>query len=95
MWPILPETLSLCFARLLHALPWAESCPFLLAEGRVLSDRKGKYWWKDESGALPLSNDQLSPLVLGCELRSAFVVWNGEQAELFSAQTEQWGAIAC
>lgn len=85
------------YADHLNALPWTEHCPCLLKQGRILLDPKHHYWWQnaDTQEAIPLINSHLNPLLLGTDLDSAFVVWNGEHAELFSTQTSTWGALAC
>jgi hypothetical protein len=69
----------------------------LLGQGRILLDVQQGYWWQDAENKqqLPLTNQKLNPLLLGCDLHSAFVLWDGEQAELFSVQAERWGRLAC
>jgi hypothetical protein len=81
----------------LTRLPWAEVTPCLLGQGRILLDVQQGYWWQDAENKqqLPLTNQKLNPLLLGCDLHSAFVLWDGEQAELFSVQAERWGRLAC
>jgi hypothetical protein len=81
----------------LTKLPWAEVTPCLLGRGRILLDTQQGYWWRnaEQKQQLPLTNQQLNPLLLGCDLDSAFVLWDGEQAELFSVQVERWGRLAC
>lgn len=81
----------------LTQLPWAEATPCQLGSGRILLDAQQGYWWQsdDHKQRLPLSNQQLNPLLLGCDLNSAFVLWDGEQAELFTVYAERWGRLAC
>lgn len=81
----------------LTQLPWAEVTPCLLGSGRVLLDGQQGYWWEsnEHKQRLSLSNQQLNPLLLGCDLNSAFVLWDGEQAELFTVDAERWGRLAC
>ena len=81
----------------LSVLPWSEHYPHLLGAGRILRDSKGQHWWQDSFAeqSLPLSNTELPQLLSGCDLRSAFILWDGDRAELFSANTEQWGTITC
>ena len=86
------------YLEMLKWLPWAEFCPNLLGEGKIKSDDRGKYWWqstKNTANVLPLLNTQLPPLLLGSDLHTAFTVWDGEYAEIFSVRTHQWGTISC
>ncbi len=96
-WPKPSTDLWAGYQQQLSQLPWSEHYPYLLNTGRILRDSKGHYWWQDNLAQqhLPLSNANLPQLLLGCELRSAFILWDGDRAELFSAHTEQWGTIAC
>lgn len=81
----------------LSQLPWAEATPNLLGNGRILLDDQQGYWWQshDNNQQLPLSNQSLNPVLLGGDLHSAFALWDGDQAELFSACSERWGQLEC
>jgi uncharacterized Zn finger protein len=81
----------------LSKLPWAEVTPCLLGPGRIMRDSQQGYWWQksQQQQQFPLTNQALNPLLLGCELHSAVVLWDGEQAELLSVLTEHWGRLAC
>jgi hypothetical protein len=81
----------------LRKLPWAEVTPCLLGPGRIMLDNQQGYWWQERQQLqqFPLTNQALNPLLLGCELHSAVVLWDGEQAELLSVLTEHWGSLAC
>ncbi len=81
----------------LKALPWLEQCPCLLGPGRILLDSQQRGWWKNakKSQTLPLGKTKLHPLLLGCDLQSAFIIWNGEYADVLSVQTAKWGTLSC
>jgi hypothetical protein len=81
----------------LGKLPWAEVTPCLLGPGRLLLDAQKGYWWQDsqQQYQFPLTNQDLNPLLLGAALQSAVVLWDGEQADLFSLVAERWGRMAC
>lgn len=96
-WPLSQQDLYLGYQQHLASVPWAEWYPHLLPAGRILRDKKNHYWWQSQDGeqAVPLSNPQVPPLLLGCELQACFIVWDGHWAELFSAHSQQWGTLAC
>jgi hypothetical protein len=96
-WPISQESHASQHIARLKALPWQEESPVILGSGRILHDRGGAAWWCSNQGrqTLQLSNRELNPLLSGCELASAFMVWNGEQGEILRAQTARWGAVSC
>lgn len=96
-WPQLPTSFWQGYQQYLTRIPWTEHYPYLLRNGRLLEDNKGRFWWQDAQAQhhLLLSNRQLPPLLLGCQLQSAFIVWDGNRGELVSAQTDLWGNIAC
>jgi hypothetical protein len=82
----------------LTKLPWAEVTPCQLGQGRILRDaQQGGYWWQngEDKQQWPLTNQQLNPLLLGTDLHSGFVLWDGEQAELFSVHARRWGRLTC
>lgn len=91
----------------LAKLPWAENMPQLLPAGRIAQDKSGRYWWQSTSKQnsnqdqnaqalnLPLYNQDIPPLVLGCELEHAFILWDGNYAELLSVVATDWGVMAC
>ena len=84
----------------LAKLPWQEQCPCLLGAGRVVyrkTRHQNDYWWQsaDQTQQLPLSNGKVPDLLLGSALNTAFVLYNGQFAELLSAQTTKWGVLAC
>jgi hypothetical protein len=62
-----------------------------------MRDSQQGYWWQksQQQQQFPLTNQALNPLLLGCDLHSAVVLWDGEQAELLSVLTEHWGRLAC
>ncbi|WP_028580992.1 SWIM zinc finger family protein [Desulfogranum japonicum] len=94
-WPheeVAPDT---GFARKLCTIPWLESHPFIVSEGRIAADKKGRFYWRDSYGAWPLMNEHVSPLLQGCEIRRACIVWDGNNAELLGVQAKPWGSIAC
>ncbi len=95
-WQPAEESLSTNFQRYMQALPWGDHMPFLLGAGRILRDSAQRYWWrgKDETTLL-LKNHDIPKLLLGSELTWAFIVWNGLQAEIYSAHSEHWGVMAC
>ena len=78
-------------------LPWSESCPHLLPEGRILTDIQGRYWWQNhrKQQLLPLSNNPMPNLLLGSFLQRSFILWNGETACFLSGFTSKWGPIGC
>jgi len=80
----------------MQALPWSEGCPLIVGAGKFVTDDRGGYWWQSENQLehLPLLN-RPPTLLEGADLLSAFLFWNGENAELFSAQTRDWGIIPC
>lgn len=96
-WPIPQTDLMSGWLQQQSQLPWQEYYPHLLNAGRIAKDNNGRYWWRSVTGAhaLPLSNRNLPNLLLGCELEKAFVIWDGEYAELFSVQTAKWGVLSC
>ncbi|MEJ2467420.1 MAG: SWIM zinc finger family protein, partial [Candidatus Thiodiazotropha sp.] len=81
----------------LTRLPWAEVTPCQLGQGRILRDAQQGYWWQngEDKQQWPLTNQQLNPLLLGTDLHSGFVLWDGEQAELFSVYARRWGRLTC
>lgn len=85
------------YSEMLKREPWIEQCPSLLNKGSILTDAHGNYWWQPatKDDMLPISNSQLPALLLGSDIETAFAIWNGESAELFSARTKQWGTIPC
>jgi hypothetical protein len=85
------------YGEYLKALPWSEQCPCLLGPGRILLDSHQRGWWKsaEKSQVVPLGKSKLHPLLLGSDLQSAFVIWNGEYAEILSVQTAKWGTLSC
>ncbi len=85
------------YAHQLSLLPWSDYCPCLLGGGRIYQDSKKGFWWRsdDLKQNIPLTNQSFNPLLLGSDLKTAFVLVDGERAELLSAQTMSWGTIAC
>ncbi|NNG43253.1 hypothetical protein HJP15_10055 [Pseudoalteromonas sp. NEC-BIFX-2020_002] len=81
-----------------HAqLPWLEEVPFITPAGRISQDKSGQYWWQNNTKTvhLPLINEVLDPLILGSQLDTAFVLLDGQFAELISVETASWGVILC
>jgi hypothetical protein len=96
-WPEQHTDIRISFAEQLRLLPWIEYCPGLLNSGRVVTDNK-KYYWKQISGnnsCIPLINSFVNPLLLACDIDSSFILFDGEKAELLSAQTVKWGTLQC
>jgi hypothetical protein len=85
------------YAHQLSLLPWSEYCPCLLGGGRIYMNSKKRFWWRsdDLTQSIPLTNQSLNPVLLGSDLKNAFVLLDGDRAELLSAQTISWGTIAC
>lgn len=88
---------QLQFQRHLRATPWIEEFPAILGAGRVLNDGKGTFWWYSSDGTqtLALSNNEINPVILGSELKRAFVVSSGSKGTLLSVTTKNWGVIEC
>lgn len=40
-------------------------------------------------------HNAVTDLILGSQLQRAFVLWDGESAQLISVQSEQWGTLVC
>ena len=96
LWSNAGTDLWKTYADHLKALPWAEQCPCLLGPGRILLDSNQKSWWKNAKSCqvLPLGTAKIHPLLLGCDLQSAFIIWNGEYADVLSVQTAKWGTLS-
>lgn len=96
-WPASSTDLLPGYQQQLFQLPWSEQYPHLLNAGRIMRDTTGNYWWQDSQvqQSLPLSNTTLPPLLLGCDLDAAFIIWDGDRADVFSVYTAKWGTIAC
>ncbi len=97
LWPDRHTDIRMLFAEQLRLLPWIEYCPGLLNSGRILIDNK-KYFWKQSSDpgfCIPLINTSINPLLLACDIDSAFVLFDGERAEMLGAQTGKWGTLQC
>lgn len=95
IWPEPTGDFLQPWLRGLAGVPWLEEMPCQLGAGRVCSDAAGKYWWRGRDLALPLLNEAPPPLLRGAVLESALVLWDGYRAELLSADTRDWGSIAC
>lgn len=81
----------------LSAFPWSERFPCLLGQGRLMQDNDGMYWWQssDQSTTIAIKNKDVSAILLGSELKSAFVLSDGVEAELMSANANHWGRVRC
>ncbi|MFW2177981.1 MULTISPECIES: SWIM zinc finger family protein [unclassified Moraxella] len=86
----------------LGKMPWLEVMPYALPKGRVVKVAKGEYWWltvesemDEQKHWLRLSNDNIADLVLGSELATGFVLWDGLKGQLLSVVSEQWGLLSC
>lgn len=96
-WPLTKNHIFTHYQQQLARIPWLEYVPHILNGGRIAEQTQGNYWWTDDTNnlALPLSNAHLPELLLGSALTAVFILWNGNQAELLSAQTVHWGVISC
>ena len=96
-WPTSATELHMAYAQYLSHTPWAEEMPHMLPLGKIMQDSQGHYWWQNihTQNSIALNNHQLPLLLLGTELSAAFILYNGNSAELLSAQSAQWGIIAC
>lgn len=84
------------YSRFIAELPWVEACPHVFPEGKIFHDPAGAYWWQNPDGScLPLLNRDIPKILTGADIKAALMLWDGDSAEIFSAQTETWGAIAC
>jgi hypothetical protein len=97
LWPASTTELHSAYAQFLGLIPWSEEMPYMLSLGRIMQDTQGHYWWKNKQTQqrIMLSNKSIPLLLLGGELSAAFILYNGDSAELLSAQSAQWGVIAC
>jgi hypothetical protein len=75
-------------------LPWALDVAVLVGPCSLLSDDQHNYWLKTAQEIIPLSNSSI-PAPAGGPLLNAFIVWNGQQAEVLTAVSSTWGVIAC
>lgn len=96
-WPTSATELDIAYAHYLSHTPWAEEMPHMLPLGRIMQDTQGQYWWKNTQTQhhIALNNDQLPVLLLGTDLSAAFILYNGDNAELLSAQSTEWGTLTC
>ena len=96
-WPLTQANIFTNYQQHIARIPWLEYIPHILNGGRIAEHTKGNYWWTNDTRdiALPLSNTHISDLLLGSELTAVFILWDGNQAELLSAQTVHWGIIPC
>jgi hypothetical protein len=94
-WPAPACDLKQAFALAAMQLPWLEQLPHLLGSGRLAEDGKGRLWWQDQQQelALRLKNPDVGKLLLGSELSSACILYDGVSAELLSAQSPRWGPL--
>ncbi len=81
----------------LTTYPWIEQMPAMLGQGKVFQDKQNRFWWSSHNNSLTfaLTNQQINPIIPGSALDAAFIVSNGNEAELLSAKTKNWGVIAC
>lgn len=99
----LTHALTSEYQRWLAKLPWLDVMPYALPRGRVVKVSNKEYWWltieNHETGEqnhwLRLSNDSISDVILGSELTTGFMLWNGLQGQLLSVVSEQWGLLSC
>lgn len=88
------QSLAHEYAKHLMALPWVAVMPYLLAGGQIKQDDAKRYWYCGEQDVL-LSNKSLPKIVQAGQLRCAFILWRGDEGELLSVVSEQWGFLAC
>lgn len=97
----LTQSLATAYQHWLAKLPWLEVMPYALPQGRVVKVAKAEYWFTvmDDNGKpyewLRLSNDNISDVVLGSQLSTGFILWDGLQGQLLSVVSEQWGLLSC
>lgn len=98
-WPNSGISLNQQFQQQLQLLPWLERCPYILPDGNIMRSKDHGYWWQakntNASLPIPLSNQHIPKILLGSDLSRAFILWDGRQAEVLSAQTQLWGTVSC
>ena len=73
-----------------HETPWGLECPLMLPAGRIVQDKRGRYWWRADrdAGAIGLPLLRETPLpVLGMALSATAGLWNGTRLDLLAAQS--------
>ncbi|UOT00311.1 SWIM zinc finger family protein [Xanthomonas arboricola] len=79
----------------LAQVPWAPLTPLLLGPGRIDCDGEGAPWWcaDDDGHFIPLASPSDLELLAALPLRSAAVLWDGQQGQLLAVDTAMGGLI--
>lgn len=97
LWSANSIPLAEHFLTLQSRIPWLDHIPYVLADGRIVMTQSGDYWWlgKRTDERYLLSNNDIQPVLLGCIIDRAFIIWDGNRGQLLSVITNKWGAQSC
>lgn len=74
--------------------PWLFTTTTLMGPCQLYQDKQLGFWLKKQNQTLKLTNTHL-PEACGGPLQNACIRWNGREAELITAITQQFGVIPC
>ncbi len=74
------------YAQALILEPWLGTLPLLLPRGRIAMSGSTP-WWQGEKYVLPLIDAAFDKSLLGANLNSTVVLWNGFQADLLAVDS--------